>query len=196
MLGILANKELSISLLHLKNLLEEDYILILLPTILIIVSHKPIGCPDYMVSPQQIKQPLKIFNTKLVNVEYKLGINGWIHPIIEFEPHTFDDGVTVSRFELSHTLDIRKFKLGIGDELIMYRSGGNIVKMVDNITKSDTIPTPIRCPFCNIYTTKKNEDMFCNYRFCREVKLKKFAHFIRAMDIKIGVETIKKLKFQ
>ena len=138
----------------------------------------------------------EIFNTKLVNVEYKLGINGWIHPIVEFEPHTFDDGITVSRFELSHTLDIRKFKLGVGDELIMYRSGSSIVKIVDNITKSDTIPTPIRCPFCNIYTTKKNEDMFCNYRFCREVKLKKFAHFIRAMDIKIGVETVKKLIYQ
>jgi len=134
--------------------------------------------------------------TTLTGIEYKLGRNGWVHPIIQFEPITFDDGVTLCRNELSHSLDIRKYKLGIGDQLVVQRTGISTVKIVKNITSSDTIETPKRCPFCNVYVKLKGEDLFCNYEWCKEAKLKRFMHFNKAMGIMIGDVSARKLVYQ
>lgn len=134
--------------------------------------------------------------TTVTDIEWNMGKAGWLHPVVVFEPVEFD-GLTITKCELHKSQDIRKWKLGIGDKIVLYYTNNGIVKIVENQTESDSYGTIQRCPFCHTLVKLNDENLYCNYPYCKETRVKNMLHFVKAMGIKgINREYIKRLIYQ
>lgn len=134
-----------------------------------------------------------IATTHVTGIEWNIGRKGILQPSVVFEPVKFEE-YTISRCQLHKANDIRKLKLGIGDEIVIYYTNRNIAKIIENKTESDSYGTIDRCPFCNTLVKHSGDEIICNYPWCKESRAKVLLHFCRAMGIKgMDIESIRKL---
>jgi len=92
------------------------------------------------------------------------------------------DGATVNRAYL-HNLDVLdRFRLGVGDRVMIYKANQIIPQLAENLTKSGTLAYPARCPCCgsnlSIHTSESGTRLlFCENPPCPAKLVRKFIHF-------------------
>lgn len=132
-------------------------------------------------------------STTLLDVEWSMGKTGDLNPVAVFEPVEID-GTTVTRASVHNVSILKKLKLGIGDNILVYKANQIIPQVRKNLTNSDTIEIPTVCPICGgstkVVETSDNSGnvvqvLTCTNDNCRGKLLGKLNHFVSkgAMNI-------------
>ncbi len=136
--------------------------------------------------------------TKLIEMEWNTSRTGLINPVAIFEPVEIE-GTTVERASVHNLSIIEDLKLGIGDEIKVYKANMIIPQIAENLTKSNTIKIPELCPVCGAHTLVKQEKetktLICPNANCKAQRLRAFVHFTTrdAMNIEgLSEATIEK----
>jgi len=148
------------------------------------------------------KYPPEVKETRLLDVEVNTGRTGRVTPVAVFEPISLC-GTSVSRATLHNQDFIDQLGLGIGDTILVYKSGEIIPKVKDvNKAKrpSDWKPykMPDNCPICG-HKLSRDEggvDLKCVNLMCPGTIVHRTVNFVSrdCMDIKgFGAEYIRKL---
>ena len=130
----------------------------------------------------------EIKSTHLKMVEWSPSRTGLINPVAVFKPVELE-GTTVSRASLHNVSILRELKLGIGDEITVYKANMIIPQVAENLTKSDTLEIPDACPACGgrtkIMGTGDVQTLMCENPDCPAKAIKSFELFVsrNAMDI-------------
>ena len=119
--------------------------------------------------------------TKLIKVEWSASRTGLINPVAIFEPVSLE-GTTVSRASLHNVSIFEDFKLGAGDEILVYKANMIIPQVLENKTKSNKLSPPKKCPVCGGETQIKNENgvktLYCINEKCPAKQIKAFELFV------------------
>ena len=122
-----------------------------------------------------------MYETVLVDVEWNPTRTGVIAPTAVFEPVDLDGAVT-TRATLHNLSIIKQLELGIGDTITVYRSNMVIPKIDDNLTRSNNLVIPDKCPCCGAKTIIKNTDnsqvLMCPNPNCSAKKIAQLVHFV------------------
>ena len=123
----------------------------------------------------------EVYETTLLDVEWNPTRNGLISPVAIFKEIDLDGALT-TRATLHNLSIIKQLELGIGDTITVYRSNMVIPKIDDNMTRSNTLVIPDKCPCCGIETIIKNTDnsqvLMCPNPDCSAKKIAQFTHFV------------------
>lgn len=137
--------------------------------------------------------------TILREVEWSASRTGLINPVAIFDPVELE-GTTVSRASVHNVSILRNLKLGIGDEIMVYKANMIIPQISENLTGSSNLDIPKHCPVCHGDTEIRDENgvevLLCKNADCPAKKIKSFAHFVSrdAMNLDgISESTIEKL---
>ncbi len=140
----------------------------------------------------------EIAQTTLLEVEWSPSRTGLINPVAIFEPVELE-GTTVSRASLHNISIIEGLKLGIGDQITVYKANMIIPQVAENLTKKNDLIPPAVCPACGSETIIHDENgvktLLCPNPECPAKKIKSFADFVsrNAMNIEgISEETLEK----
>lgn len=141
----------------------------------------------------------ELAKTKLLNVEWSVSRTGLINPVAVFESVELE-GTTVSRASLHNITIIENLKLGLGDEITVYKANMIIPQIAENLTKSNTLKIPKNCPSCGekaeIIKIREGKTLKCLNENCLEKICESISHFVSrdAMNITgLSNSTIKKL---
>ncbi len=107
--------------------------------------------------------------TVLRKIEWSPSRTGLINPVAIFD--TVDlEGTNVSRASVHNLSVMRSLKLGIGDEILVYKANMIIPQISENLTKSDNIEIPKICPACSnplvIESTDGTDVLMCKNELC------------------------------
>ena len=148
------------------------------------------------------KYPPEVKETRLLDVEVNTGRTGRVTPVAVFEPISLC-GTMVSRATLHNQDFIDQLGLGIGDTILVYKSG-EIIPKVKDVNKdkrpSDWKPyrMPENCPVCGhkLVRDEGGVDLKCVNMLCPGTLVNRIVNFVSrdCMDIKgFGTEYIRKL---
>ena len=148
------------------------------------------------------KYPPEVKETRLLDVEVNTGRTGRVTPVAVFEPISLC-GTIVSRATLHNQDFIDQLGLGIGDTILVYKSG-EIIPKVKDVNKdkrpSDWQPykMPENCPVCGhrLVRDEGGVDLKCVNLMCPGTLVNRIVNFVSrdCMDIKgFGTEYIRKL---
>ena len=148
------------------------------------------------------KYPPEEKETRLLDVEVNTGRTGRVTPVAIFEPVSLC-GTMVSRATLHNQDFIDQLGLGIGDTILVYKSGEIIPKVKEvNVNKrpADWKPykMPDSCPVCGHKLAREEGgvDLKCVNLMCPGTLVNRIVNFVSrdCMDIKgFGTEYIRKL---
>lgn len=140
----------------------------------------------------------EIKETTLKEIEWSASRTGLINPVAIFEPVELE-GTTVSRASVHNISVMRELALGIGDKIKVYKANMIIPQIAENITKSNNVEIPDRCPVCGGKTTVKEENgvktLNCVNPECLAKHIKRLTLFVSrdAMNIEgLSEATIEK----
>lgn len=123
----------------------------------------------------------EMYETILRDVEWNTTRSGIIAPVAIFDEIDLDGALT-TRATLHNLSVIEQLQLGIGDTITVYRSNMVIPKIEDNLTRSNTLKIPNKCPCCGHLTQVKYTDnskvLMCTNPDCAAKKLAQFTHFV------------------
>ena len=123
----------------------------------------------------------EVYETSLLDVEWGPTRSGLISPVAVFEPVDLDGAIT-TRATLHNLSIIKQLELGIGDKITVYRSNMVIPKIDNNLTRSNTLVIPDKCPCCGANTVIKDTDnsqvLMCPNPDCTAKKIAQFTHFV------------------
>jgi DNA ligase (NAD+) len=123
----------------------------------------------------------EVYETTLLDVEWNPTRTGLISPVAIFEEVDLDGALT-TRATLHNLSIIKQLELGIGDTITVYRSNMVIPKIDDNLTRSNTLIIPKKCPCCGAETIIKDTDnsqvLMCPNPDCSAKKIAQFTHFV------------------
>ena len=121
------------------------------------------------------------YETTLLYVEWNPTRTGLISPVAVFSEIDLDGALT-TRATLHNVSIIKQLELGIGDTITVYRINMVIPKINDNLTRSNTLIIPEKCPCCGSETVIKNTDnsqvLTCPNPNCSAKKIAQFTHFV------------------
>ncbi|MCM1187895.1 MAG: NAD-dependent DNA ligase LigA [bacterium] len=126
--------------------------------------------------------------TTLREIEWSASRTGLINPVAVFEPVELE-GTTVSRASVHNISILKGLKLGIGDRILVYKANMIIPQIAENLTCSDSVEIPARCPVCGAPTqiSQVNEvqSLYCRNENCAAKRIKSFTLFVSrdAMNI-------------
>ena len=136
--------------------------------------------------------------SRLRDVEWSIGKTGQLTPVAIFDPVEIE-GTTVNRASLHNVSIFKDLKLGIGDEITVYKANAIIPQIRENLTKSGTLEIPSTCPVCGFPTEiQKDNDseiLICTNPCCKTKLIKRLAHFVsrKCMNIDgLSEETLTK----
>ena len=119
--------------------------------------------------------------TILREVEWSPSRTGLINPVAIFDPVELE-GTVVSRASLHNISYLEDLKLGIGDEITVYKANMIIPQIAENLTKSGQLPIPEYCPACHektkIVQDKEAKMLYCENPHCPAKRIKQFALFV------------------
>lgn len=130
----------------------------------------------------------EIKETTLKEMEWSPSRTGLINPVAIFEPVELE-GTTVSRASVHNISIVKELKLGIGDKITVYKANMIIPQIADNLTKSDSLVIPDKCPCCGAGTEIRQiseaASLYCTNDDCPAKKIKAFTLFVSrdAMNI-------------
>ncbi|MFR3385736.1 MAG: NAD-dependent DNA ligase LigA [Lachnospiraceae bacterium] len=123
----------------------------------------------------------EIRRTKLTEIEWSPSRTGLINPVAIFEPVELE-GTTVSRASVHNISIMEELKLGVGDEIEVYKANMIIPQIARNLTKSGVKDIPKRCPVCGGETKIKQagnaKALYCLNEDCQAKHVKAFALFV------------------
>ncbi|MDY5649285.1 MAG: NAD-dependent DNA ligase LigA [Lachnospiraceae bacterium] len=115
--------------------------------------------------------------TRLLEIEWSASRTGLINPVAIFEPVELE-GTTVSRASVHNVSILKGLRLGIGDEIEVYKANMIIPQIARNLTGSGNLEIPSVCPVCGGATQirKANdvEALYCTNPDCQAKKIKSF----------------------
>jgi DNA ligase (NAD+) len=121
------------------------------------------------------------YETTLIDVEWNTTRTGLISPVAIFEAVDLDGAIT-TRATLHNLSIIKQLELGVGDTITVYRSNMVIPKIDDNLTRSNALNIPKKCPCCGAETVVKDTDnsqvLMCPNPDCSAKKIAQFTHFV------------------
>ena len=127
--------------------------------------------------------------TTLREIEWSPSRTGLINPVAVFEPVELE-GTTVSRASVHNISILRQLKLGIGDRITVYKANMIIPQIAENLTGSNSVEIPGRCPACgeeteirsgadkNTAEAEGTQVLYCTNPECPAKKLKSYALFV------------------
>lgn len=137
--------------------------------------------------------------TTLREIEWSASRTGLINPVAIFDPVELE-GTTVSRASVHNISVMQELKLGIGDQITVYKANMIIPQISDNLTRSNNVVIPKVCPVCTGDTIINDENgvktLMCPNPDCLAKQIKGFDHFVSrdAMNIEgLSEMTIEKL---
>ena len=136
--------------------------------------------------------------SRVQDVEWSIGKTGQLTPVAIFDPVEIE-GTTVNRASLHNVSIFKDLKLGIGDEITVYKANAIIPQIRENLTKSGTLEVPLVCPVCG-YPTEIQKDndsevLICTNPCCKTKLIKRLTHFVsrKCMNIDgLSEETLTK----
>ena len=105
-----------------------------------------------------------------------------------FEPVELE-GTIVSRASLHNVSILQGLSLGIGDTILVYKANMIIPQIADNLTQSNSLTIPNKCPVCNhearIISSNDVKYLYCMNDFCPAKLVKRLSQFTsrNAMNI-------------
>lgn len=136
--------------------------------------------------------------TVLKEVQWQVGRTGVITPVATFDAVELD-GTEVSKASLHNVSIIKGLKLGLGDKITVYKANQIIPQIRENLTQSDTLGIPSKCPVCGHKTKLKESDntifLVCENPNCKAQLVQKIKHYCSrdAMNIEgLSEKTIEK----
>jgi len=140
----------------------------------------------------------ELASTHLLEIEWSPSRTGLINPVAIFEPVELE-GTTVSRASVHNISIMESLKLGIGDEIQVYKANMIIPQIASNKTQSGNVAIPDKCPACGEKTEIRSigevKSLYCVNDDCIAKRIKKFSHFVSrdAMNIEgLSEETLDK----
>ncbi|MBO6119152.1 MAG: NAD-dependent DNA ligase LigA [Lachnospiraceae bacterium] len=134
--------------------------------------------------------------TTLRDIEWSPSRTGLINPVAVFDTVELE-GTNVSRASLHNISIMEDLKIGIGDQIKVFKANMIIPQVEENLTKSNTFKPPSKCPVCGSKTVIKNNDgvktLFCENPDCAIKNIKGFENFVsrNCMNIEgISISTI------
>lgn len=135
--------------------------------------------------------------TVIRSIEWSVSRTGRVNPVAVFDPVEID-GTTVERASLHNLSYIEDMKLGIGDEVEVYKANMIIPQIAKNLTQSltsveDIIPKS--CPNCG-GSLVIDDNGSAKYLYCKSncSLAEQLYQFLNTLGVKeFGLETIKKL---
>jgi len=116
--------------------------------------------------------------TTLREIEWSPSRTGLINPVAIFEPVELE-GTTVSRASVHNVSILRALKLGVGDQITVYKANKIIPQISENLTGSGTCEPPGICPVCGKPTELRQENdavtLWCGNALCPIKRVKSFA---------------------
>ncbi len=141
----------------------------------------------------------QLAETTLKEIEWSASRTGLINPVAIFDPVELE-GTTVSRASVHNISVMRDLKLGLGDRITVYKANMIIPQIAENLTGSDSIRVPDRCPVCGQKTAVRDDNgiqtLHCVNPDCLAKQIKGFTLFVsrNAMNIDgLSEATIEKL---
>ena len=126
--------------------------------------------------------------TTLKDIEWSMGKTGELTPVAIFDEVELE-GTTVSRASLHNISICKDLKLGVGDEITVYKANQIIPQLRDNLTKSNNFVIPNICPICKLTTeiikNNNTEVLTCTNPDCKGKLLGKLSHFVSKNAINI-----------
>lgn len=126
--------------------------------------------------------------TILREVDWMASRTGLINPVAVFDPVELE-GTIVSRASLHNISILRELKIGLNDEIEVYKANMIIPQIANNITCSNNLVIPDKCPVCNhkteIVTNNDITYLYCPNEFCFAKFMKRLSLFVsrNAMNI-------------
>ena len=123
----------------------------------------------------------ELYETAFLGLEIATTRTGMVSLTGMFEDVVID-GTNVNRAYL-HNLDVLdKFRLGVGDRVLVYKANMIIPQLAENLTKSGTLEYPAECPCCGaVLVIKKSANgtrlLYCLNQNCPAKLVRKFVHF-------------------
>lgn len=119
--------------------------------------------------------------TTLREIEWSPSRTGLLNPVAIFDAVELE-GSTVSRASVHNLSVMEGLKLGIGDQIKVYKSNMIIPQIAQNLTQSGNIIIPNYCPVCG-QTTRIEElndvrTLYCTNPACIAKKIKAFELFM------------------
>lgn len=119
--------------------------------------------------------------TTLREIEWSMGKTGCLTPVAIFD--TVDiEGTDVSRASVHNWSMVKDLELGIGDTITVYKANMIIPQIADNLTRSNNVDYPKKCPVCGGTTSivKDNDTMvvMCENPDCKGKLLGKLTHAV------------------
>lgn len=153
------------------------------------------------------KYPPEEKETRVLDIELSVGRTGRITPTAVFEPVRLC-GTTVSRATLHNQDYIDQLGVGIGDTIVVYKSG-EIIPKVKEVRRekrpagTETFQIPLYCPVCGAKTHREEDtaDIRCTSPSCPAQLERHIINFVGrdAMDIKgfgsVYIEDLVKLGY-
>jgi len=137
-------------------------------------------------------------NTILRRMIWNTSRTGLINPVALFDPVDIE-GTTISRASVHNLSIVEELKLGIGDEIKVYKANMIIPQILENLTKSGTVKAPDVCPVCKEKTKISELNgvklVYCLNPNCKAQLVRSLSHYASrdAANIEgLSEETIKK----
>lgn len=119
--------------------------------------------------------------TVLREIEWSPSRTGLINPVAIFDSVELE-GTSVSRASVHNLSVLDDLKLGIGDEILVYKANMIIPQIAENITKSGNLEIPAACPCCggptSVRVVKEAKSLYCANPDCPAKQIKKFSLFV------------------
>ena len=123
----------------------------------------------------------ELVKTHLIDIEWSPSRTGLINPVAIFDTVEIE-GTNVSRASLHNISIIEELKLGIGDEITVYKANMIIPQIAENLTKSNKFEIPKKCPSCNkeleIVDNNGVKTLVCKNIDCPIKHIKNFENFV------------------
>lgn len=137
--------------------------------------------------------------TVLRGIEWSPSRTGLLNPIALFDSVELE-GTIVKRASVHNVNILKGLELGIGDRITVYKANMIIPQISDNLTRSNNLEIPLKCPVCleptELRLSGNTEILVCPNEDCPAKKSGRFTHFVSrdAMNIEgLSEQTI--LKF-
>lgn len=130
----------------------------------------------------------EVAKTHLQSIDWTVSRTGLINPVAVFEPVELE-GTIVSRASLHNVSILKGLELGLNDEITVYKANMIIPQVAENLTKSNTLIIPDKCPVCGekaeLVNSSDVQYLYCTNDFCVAKLMKRLSQFTNrdAMDI-------------
>ncbi|MDA3730233.1 NAD-dependent DNA ligase LigA [Niameybacter massiliensis] len=122
----------------------------------------------------------EISETQIIAIEWNTSRTGLINPVAIFEPVELE-GTTVERASLHNLSIVEDLKIGIGDQVTVFKANMIIPQIAENLTQSGPIEPPHECHVCGAETVIKQDKtaktVYCPNGNCPAQRQQAFVHY-------------------